>query len=844
VTRRLTALGILIALAIAAASCTAVNAFRKGEAAMHSGDLDQAVAYYRAAVQAAPDNANYRIALERANQAASRAHLEKAREFEQKDQLEAALSEYRAATEYEPSNRLAVAKVAALERIIRDRIEASRPKPPIQEMRERVRAATEPILNPASRAPLIFNFNNTTIKAILDVIANATGINITYDREVVDRAGISLQLNGVTLEEALTQIMTSNGLSYKIVNQRSILVFPDTSPKHLQYDDQVIKTIYLSNADPQEIVQILSAVARVQGLAIQPVIYPNKTSNSITIRGTTQMVQILEKMVEQNDKPRAEIVVDVEILEVDRTRTKQYGLNLTDYSLGTIFSPEVNPNGSTTTTTPPTTPSTPGTVTPQPTTTAGSTAGRAPSSVTSGPAFNLNTISRGVSTADFYLAVPAAIVRFLEADNRTRIIAKPQLRGAEGQKLSLALGQSIPVIQTAYTPLATGGAGVNPLSSYNYKDVGVNIDMTPRVTLEGDIILDLMIDDSALGDDKSVAGVTVPTFVQRKVTTRLRLRDGESNLLAGLLQTRDVNNVQGFPGAIKVPILKQLFSGNQINSDQTDIVMLLTPHIVRTQEITEENLKPIYIGSQGAAGAGLSIGGPPPLIAAPEPPAPAVAAPGVTVTTPTPSTAIITVPPGTTPIPGTVATPPPTPTPPPPVIEPPPPVVTPPPATTPPPAVTPPTPAQPPVAETPTTSPGIGSAQIVLTPSGTTFRVGGGPYPVPISVNGATRLTTITLTLTFDPALLRVRAVQEGPFMKMGGVNAAFTQQASGGRVDITISRGADAVGASGTGLLAVVLFDAVAPGAATLAPSGSATGPGGTAMGLQFRPVTVTVQQ
>src|SRR5207302_1131829 len=221
---------------------------------------------------------------------------------------------------------------------------------------------------------------------------------------------------------------------------------------------------------------------RVQGLAIQPVIDPNKTSNSITIRGTTQMVQILEKMVEQNDKPRAEIVVDVEILEVDRTRSKQYGLNLTDYSLGAILSPEVNPSGATTTTTTPSTGGTtgvPGT-TPATTTSAGSTAGRAPSSVTSGPVFNLNTISRGVSTADFYLAVPAAIVRFLESDNRTRIIAKPQLRGAEGQKLSLALGQSIPVIQTAYTPLATGGAGVNPLSSYNYKDVGVNIDMTPR----------------------------------------------------------------------------------------------------------------------------------------------------------------------------------------------------------------------------------------------------------------------------------------------------------------------------------------------------------------------------
>ena len=187
--------------------------------------MDQAVAHYRAAVQSAPANPNYKIALERAMQAASRSHMEKAREFEQKDQLDAALGEYRLASEYEPSNRLAVAKVVQLDRTIRDRIEASRPKPPIQEMRERVRATSEPILNPASRAPLIFNFNNTSIKAILDTLANATGINITYDREVVDRAGVSLQLNGVTLEQALNQIMTSNGLAYKIVNERSILVW-------------------------------------------------------------------------------------------------------------------------------------------------------------------------------------------------------------------------------------------------------------------------------------------------------------------------------------------------------------------------------------------------------------------------------------------------------------------------------------------------------------------------------------------------------------------------------------------------------------------------------------------
>src|SRR5207237_8669502 len=173
-----------------------------------------------------------------------------------------------------------------------------------------------------------------------------------------------------------------------------------------------------------------------------------------------------------------------------------------------------------------------------------------PTQVTPPPPFNMNTISRGFTTSDFYLAVPTAIVRFLESDSHTKVLAKPQLRGAEGAKLTLNLGQSVPIISTSYTPIATGGAGVNPLSSYQYRDVGVNVDMTPTVTLDGDIRLDITLDNSQVGAPTDVGGVTVPSFVQRKVSTRLRLRDGESNLLAGLIQTNDTKGVSGFPGLV------------------------------------------------------------------------------------------------------------------------------------------------------------------------------------------------------------------------------------------------------------------------------------------------------
>ena len=310
----------------------------------------------------------------------------------------------------------------------------------------------------------------------------------------------------------------------------------------------MIQTFYLSNTDPTEMAQLLSQVLRPPGVAVQPQIVANKTGNSITIRATTSMVQIFERIIQQNDKPRAEIVVDIEIMEVNRQRVKQYGLNLSEYALGGIFSPEVSPSGTASVTTG-TTP-TPGGGTSTTTTGGRSTP---PSGVTSPPPFNVNTITRGFSTADFYTAVPTAVVKFLESDTNTKLVAKPQLRGAEGTKLTLKVGDQIPIISTSYLPIAGGGAGVNPLSSYQDKDVGVTIDMTPRVTLEGDILLDITIINNSRGADVNIGGVNIPSFGNREVTTRLRLRDGESNLLAGLLREDERKSLNGFPGAIHVP---------------------------------------------------------------------------------------------------------------------------------------------------------------------------------------------------------------------------------------------------------------------------------------------------
>jgi general secretion pathway protein D len=427
---------VLVAMAaVMAAGCATGRAFARGEAAGRAGDWEAAVGFYRQALDADPDRADYQIALERARLAASAMYTERGRQFEEAGQLEEALRAYRKAQEFEPSNRTLGAKAATIDRTLRDRVEAATPRPDIERLRQQAaRRTVEPILSPTNPEPLIVNFVNTSLRDILTFIGNYTGINVTFDRDLQDRS-VTVRMEGVSLEQALQQIMLSNGLFYRVLNERTIIVAADQTQKRQQYEEQVIRTFFISHADASELNQLLTALIRVAGMAIQPQISFNKTTNTITIRATTPVMQIAEKIIQANDKPRAEVMVDVQILEVSRERTKQYGLDLGTYSAALAFSPESAPSDA-------------------------------------AKPFNLNTISQGVSTADFYLSVPAAVVRFLESDSQTKVLAKPNLRGSEGQKLELNLGEDVPVPSTTFTPLAGGGSNINPLTSFGYRHHG------------------------------------------------------------------------------------------------------------------------------------------------------------------------------------------------------------------------------------------------------------------------------------------------------------------------------------------------------------------------------------
>ena len=837
---------LVVVISILVSGCAAGRAFRRGQEAARLGDWDAAVTHYTRALQADPDNAQFKIELERAMQNAAREYISRAREAEEKGDLDNALLAYRRAVEMDASNRLAASKVIELERTIRERIERSRPKPEIEKLRERARQVSTPVLVPPTVSLPKVSFNNASLRDVLNHIAALSGINVTFDTQLFRDQPVTVNLENVTVEEALRQILSQSGHFYKVLNPTTIVVAQDTAQARQKYEELVVQTFYLSHADAQEISQIINTVMRIPNMTVVPALFPNKTANSITVRATAAVVQVIEQVIRANDKPRAEVVVDVQILEVNRQRVKQYGLDLNQYAVNLIFSPEVAP------------PNQAGVVS-------------AP------PPFNLNTISQGVSTADFYLGVPTALFRFLETDSNTRLLAKPQLRGAEGRPMTLNLGQEIPVVSTVFGAPVSGGFASIPQSSFNYRPVGINMEILPRVTYDGEIILELTVENSALGPSIDVAGQSVPSFTSRKVQTKLRLREGESNLLAGLIREEDRRTMRGIPGILQVPLLNQIFGSNDRFGEQTDIVMLLTPHIVRTHELTVSDLSPIYIGTQ----QNIGLGGPPPLIAPPpDDPAAAAAAAGVAApgtqptlpgipgappggvprppaaaapgapgtgqpTTPPAGTAVPTAPPGTVAerptlppvaLPGTT-TPPATGTPP---------TGTPPAGTGTQPTTPPRDPAQPttPPAGDPASTAAT-ATQVIVTTTTPEWRVSGGPYVVPLSVNNAQRLSTLTLTVTYNPAVLRVRNVQEGTFMRQGTVTATFTPRidAAAGRVDIAVVRTGDSAGASGAGLLAALMFDAVGQGNSLIQVSGVASTPEGVPIQLQFSPAAVTVR-
>lgn len=556
---------VAVLAAAVLAGCASAAAFRSGEKAERVRDYDRAVLEYSKALTNDPDNLNYQKALERARLRAAEAHTHAARALAARGLYKEALDEFRLALDLAPSSETLAAEMRETEA----RRQAGQPSPSIAEIKDRARETSLPglALGPAAREPLGLSFRNASLREVYQALGRVAGVNFVFDPQFEDRS-VTLDLRDVPFEQALNAVSTVGQTFHRVADSRVINVVPDTPTKRREYEQQVVKTFFLSNADLKETIDLLRIVLGARRVA------PLPGSNALTIADAPDKVAAAERIVAIIDKQRAEVVVDVEILEVNRTTLKEYGIEITsavagvEGVAGAIFPREtveertVDASGNPVTRTRPLT-------------------------LRDNPYKRSNLL---------ITSLPGVIYRLLKSDGATRLLANPQLRSTEGQTAQARFGDQVPVPVTVFTPFATGGIPQQPVTSFEYKNVGVNIDITPRVHHDGDVTLGLKLEVSSLG----ALFQNNPTFRNRTVTSMIRLRDGETNILAGLISDEERTSVVGLPGLASVPVIGRIFSRNRKETTETDIVMTLTPHIVRRTPLSEEDLRSFAVGGESS----------------------------------------------------------------------------------------------------------------------------------------------------------------------------------------------------------------------------------------------------
>jgi general secretion pathway protein D len=558
---RLLLLGLLTAVA---AGCAANASFRKAESAAESGQWDDAVLQYLNAVENDPGNIKYRAALLRAKIKSSQVHFEKGKQFEKANVLERALVEYQQAAQLDPTNQYAAASLEHVRRGLVAQRE-NRPNDTIEKMKERTRGTRPqpPLLNPRSTQPISLEFPQpVSIFQIYRALAQAFGINVLFDPNLKDQE-IAIDLKDVTAQAALETLMHAAGHFYKVIDEHTILIAADTPQNRRTYEDLVIQTFFLSNAEVKDMTTILRSLIDAKKIAT------NDQLNAIILRDTADKVKVAEKIIETNDKSKAEVVVDVELLQINTNRMTDLGLALSQYSIGQSLD----------------------------TGNAGTTTGTGSTATTTPGGLRVSDIPF-LNQSNWILTVPNIVYNFAKTVGEAQLLAKPQLRITEGQKANLVIGDKIPIPLTTFNTSNTIGGTIVPITSFQYQDVGIKIEIEPRVHHNQEVTLKVKIEVSNLGSNVTFNGQTQPTISTRTFDTTIRLQDGETNLLAGLLRTDESKSSQGIPGLSDLPLIGRLFSDKTHTSAHTDVILTLTPHIIRNAEITEEDLLPIWVGTE------------------------------------------------------------------------------------------------------------------------------------------------------------------------------------------------------------------------------------------------------
>jgi len=570
--RRCGSLLLCVGFGLLAAGCPKGQPdYNQGKKAETIQDYDAAFAYYQKAAKADPYNANYKIKLNRVRFEASESHVKRGVELRKQGDLQGAASEFQRAQAMDPSSPVADQELRkTVEMIAEKNRAADAAAEPPADPNEAVLAASPPEIKPLSRAPINLKMPNQEAKIIFDTIGKLAGLTVIYDPDFPARR-ISVELNNVTMEQALEIVSLESKAFVKPVTENIIFVIPDQPQKRRDYEEQVVKTIYLSNTfQPQDITEIMTGLRQLLDLKrIQQL----NSQNAIIVRDTPDKLLLAEKIIHDIDKAKPEVVVQVEVLEARTDRLRDLGI-----LPGQTASIAINPNNSTTS--------------------SGS------STTTTTAATTLNQL-RHLNATDYAVTLPSLTANAVLTDTNTRIIQNPEVRSVDGQTAKLRIGDRIPIatgsFQAGVGVGSTGGAGfVSPLvnTQFTYLDVGVNIDLTPRVHPNRDVSLKLKVEVSSHTGDQPIGGISQPIISQRVIEHDIRLKEGEVSILGGLVQRTDSKALEGWPGLAKLPLLRYLFSHDKTDHQEDEVLIVLTPRIVRIPEWTKANLRPLYSGSE------------------------------------------------------------------------------------------------------------------------------------------------------------------------------------------------------------------------------------------------------
>jgi len=565
---------LVLTLSLPANADQASSAYNHGVRAESNNQYEQAYDFYSKAHSLKPQDAKYFTAYARMRFYVAVDEVHAGQQLLAQGKLQEALQKFQHAAEIDETNFYAQAQARQIEEWLRKQAQREQSsavvKSPLAKLAE---DAGGPIELGAISTTLINLRLTESSTLVYKTIGKLAGINVLFDTDYKSQK-ITIELNDVTLREALDMVAVQSKTFWQATSSNTILVAADTPAKRKEIQTTVMKAFYLRNvatpAELQEAANTLKGILDVTRVQLIP------TQNAMILRGTPDQMVLAEKLLEDIDKPKSEVEIDIAVLSVSRSKMLTLGA--------------VPPTSVTITTT---SPSTTTTVT----TGSGNTA---TGSTSSGGGISLNDL-RYLNGTNFFITIPPYTLTALAGDSNTKVLQKPQLWALDNEKATLKVGDRIPIATGSFGASGgTQGYGALVNTQFQYIDVGVNIDITPHIHSDREVTLKMTLEISSVTGTQNIGGINQPTIGQRRIDLESRLRDGEVNLVGGILDDTETQSLSGYPLLSKVPILKYFFAQEAKQRNEDEIIFAITPHIVRAQELTDQNLRLVDLGAGGS----------------------------------------------------------------------------------------------------------------------------------------------------------------------------------------------------------------------------------------------------